>query len=195
MLLDEPTNHLDLEMRQALSRALVEFGGAIMLISHDRHLLRAVCDELLVVHDGTVERFEQTLDDYPSWLAGQKTGSPAVPHRPAAPSGAPTPSQPVNKKLQRQLEAQRRQALKPLADKVRDVEGRLAACREQLEAVDGNLADPALYADPERTREMTRLVRHQAALRAEIELLETQWLDATEALELADTEAAQESLP
>ena len=193
LLLDEPTNHLDLEMRQALSRALVEFGGAIMLISHDRHLLRTVCDELLVVHEGTVERFEQTLDDYPAWLADQKSEPLAASRRSARQGDASAPALPVNKKLQRQLEAQRRQALKPVADKLRDIEGRLAACREQLEALDGKLADPALYADPERTREMTDLVRNQAALRAEVESLETQWLDASEALESAQAEAPTDS--
>jgi ATP-binding cassette subfamily F protein 3 len=164
-----------------------------MLISHDRHLLRTVCDELLVVHEGTVERFEQTLDDYPAWLADQKSEPLAASRRPARQGDASAPALPVNKKLQRQLEAQRRQALKPVADKLRDIEGRLAACREQLEALDGKLADPALYADPERTREMTDLVRNQAALRAEVESLETQWLDASEALESAQAEAPTDS--
>jgi ATP-binding cassette subfamily F protein 3 len=69
LLLDEPTDHLDLDMRQALSRALVDFSGAIVLISHDRHLLRSVCDELLVVHDGAVDVFDRELDQYPAWLA------------------------------------------------------------------------------------------------------------------------------
>ena len=66
LLLDEPTNHLDLEMRHALCVALLEYSGALVVISHDRHLLRTVCDELLVVHNGTVDRFKQTLDDFPS---------------------------------------------------------------------------------------------------------------------------------
>jgi ATP-binding cassette subfamily F protein 3 len=190
LLLDEPTNHLDLEMRQALSRALVEFGGAIVLISHDRHLLRTVCDELLVVHDGTVDRFDQTLDDYPAWLAEQKiTAQTASP--PARPQGHdPAPAPPASKKLQRQLEAQRRLALKPVTDRVRNIERRLADRRTEIEALEKKLADPALYSDPDRTREMTGLVREQASLRAEIESLETQWLDASEALEAADAQTA-----
>jgi ATP-binding cassette subfamily F protein 3 len=182
LLLDEPTNHLDLEMRQALSRALVEFTGAILVISHDRHLLRTVCDELLLVHDGSVERFDQTLDDYPAWLAEQQStqlkseqaGSPAVP--------------PASRKLQRQQEAQRRLALKPLADRVRDIEQQMAASRSQLEALSENLANPELYADPGRTGEMTELVREQAALRSRLESLETAWLEAYEALESARAE-------
>ena len=68
LLLDEPTNHLDLEMRQALSVALIEYTGALVVISHDRHLLRSVCDELLIVHDGIVDRFKRSLDEYPAWL-------------------------------------------------------------------------------------------------------------------------------
>ncbi|HET6564673.1 MAG TPA: ATP-binding cassette domain-containing protein, partial [Xanthomonadales bacterium] len=72
LLLDEPTNHLDLEMRQALSLALADFEGALIVIAHDRHLLRSVCDELLIVHDGIVEPFDQTLDDYSAWLAQQE---------------------------------------------------------------------------------------------------------------------------
>ncbi len=73
LLLDEPTNHLDLEMRQALSVALIEYSGALVVISHDRHLLRSVCDELLIVHDGSVERFTQSIDDYPAWLQARES--------------------------------------------------------------------------------------------------------------------------
>ena len=72
LLLDEPTNHLDLEMRQALSIALIEYTGALVVISHDRHLLRSVCDELLIVHDGIVDRFSRSLDEYPAWLKEQQ---------------------------------------------------------------------------------------------------------------------------
>jgi ATP-binding cassette subfamily F protein 3 len=190
LLLDEPTNHLDLEMRQALSLALVEFGGAIVLISHDRHLLRTVCDELLVVHDGTVERFDLTLDDYPTWLAEQKiTAQSASPL--TGPQGHdPAPATPANKKLQRRLEAQRRLALKPVTDRVRKIESHLADRRTEIEALEKKLADPTLYSDPDRTPDVTGLVREQAALRAEIESLETQWLEASEALEAANAQAA-----
>ena len=74
LLLDEPTNHLDLEMRQALSVALIEYTGALVVISHDRHLLRSVCDELLIVHDGIVDRFKRSLDEYPAWLKERELG-------------------------------------------------------------------------------------------------------------------------
>ena len=113
LLLDEPTNHLDLEMRQALSVALIEYTGALVVISHDRHLLRSVCDELLIVHDGIVDRFTLSLDDYPSWLKEQEEKSDQ-----AAAKWQDEPTKPVNKKQQRQEQAQRRQRLKPLYDEV-----------------------------------------------------------------------------
>jgi ATP-binding cassette subfamily F protein 3 len=192
LLLDEPTNHLDLEMRQALCRALVDFGGAIVLISHDRHLLRSVCDELLVVHDGVVDRFDHGLDDYPTWLTERQSRGPrgksaampdaradAVDPERAAEAGA------VNRKQQRQLDARRRQALKPLSDRVKAVELGLAARRAALGRLEARLADPDLYNDPARKEEIAGLMREQGDLRSALEALETDWLDASEALERA----------
>jgi len=104
LLLDEPTNHLDLEMRLALSRALVDYSGALVVISHDRHLLRSVCDELLIVHDGRVDQFDRSLDDYPAWLREQQAGESSA-------KTAPTPQDragAVNRKRQRQIEARQR---------------------------------------------------------------------------------------
>jgi len=191
LLLDEPTNHLDLEMRQALSRALVDYGGAIVLISHDRHLLRTVCDDLLVVHKGTVQRFGGSLDDYPAWLAEQRSVPPTAATRaqPGEPpqQNTPGPSQPASRKVQRQLEARRRQLLKPLADRVRETERQLARCREDLATLESALADPSLYSEPDRKVEMTAMLRERAELNGRIDLLETTWLEASEALERADT--------
>jgi len=180
LLLDEPTNHLDLEMRLALSVALVEYSGALVVISHDRHLLRSVCDELLVVHGGTVERFNQTLDDYPAWLKEQQIQADAdAPFRSTTKNMERQPS----KKQARQLEAQRRQRLKPLLDRVRDIEQRLAASRMELEILEKQLADESLYTDPGRKEEMTGLIRQQGPIKALMETLEWEWLEASEALE------------
>ena len=180
LLLDEPTNHLDLEMRLALSVALVEYSGALVVISHDRHLLRSVCDELLVVHKGTVERFNQTLDDYPAWLKEQQIQADA-----AAParSTAKTMERQLSKKQTRQLEAQRRQRLKPLLDRVRDVEKLLAENRMELEILEKRLADETLYTDPGRKEELTGLIRQQGVIKASMETCEWEWLEASEALE------------
>jgi ATP-binding cassette subfamily F protein 3 len=153
LLLDEPTNHLDLEMRQALSVALIEYTGALVVISHDRHLLRSVCDELLIVHDGLVDRF--------------------------------SPAKSVNKKQQRQEQAQQRQRLKPLHDKVRQVEKELAQSRSTLNQLEVRLADESIYADASRKDELTQLIQEQAAAKSAIESLEWEWLEVSEKLEQA----------
>ena len=180
LLLDEPTNHLDLEMRQALSVALIEYTGALVVISHDRHLLRSVCDELLIVHDGIVDRFNRSLDDYPTWLKEQDEKADQV-----AAKWQDEPARPVNKKQQRQEQAQRRQRLKPLYDKVRDIEKDLASCRSKLSDFDARLADEAIYADTDRKDELKELVQHQAAVKTQIDALEWEWLEASETLEKA----------
>jgi len=179
LLLDEPTNHLDLEMRQALSIALIEYSGALVVISHDRHLLRSVCDELLIVHDGIVDRFKRSLDEYPTWLKEQEQGQDQKSN--ISPPGSSTKS--VNKKRQRQQQAQRRERLKPLYDKIRDIEKRLASNRSRLDDLNSQLADESIYGDPARKDELTQLVQEQANVTAEIEALEWNWLETSETLE------------
>ena len=180
LLLDEPTNHLDLEMRQALSIALVEYSGALVVISHDRHLLRSVCDELLVINNGTIEHFNQAVDDYPAWLKEQKFQTDAAN---TAPSTVQNMKRQPGKKQARQLEAQRRQQLKPLLDRVRDVEKRLAANRMELEMLEKCLADATLYTDPGRKEELTILIKQQGLIKTTMESLEWEWLEASEALD------------
>lgn len=180
LLLDEPTNHLDLEMRQALSVALIEYTGALVVISHDRHLLRSVCDELLIVHDGIVDRFTRSLDDYPAWLREQEEKAEE-----AVAKWQEGPAKVVNKKQQRQEQAQRRKQLKPLFDKVRNVEKELAACRLRLTEFETRLADESIYVDSGRKDELTQLVKDQATEKSKIESLEWEWLEASEKLEEA----------
>ncbi len=178
LLLDEPTNHLDLEMRQALSVALIEYTGALVVISHDRHLLRSVCDELLIVHDGIVDRFNRSLDEYPAWLREQEKMSEQ-----AAAKWQNGPARTVNKKQQRQEQAQRRQRLKPLYDRVRDVETELTENRSRLTELEARLADESIYLDASRKDELTQLVQDQAAAKSAIESLEWEWIEASENLE------------
>jgi ATP-binding cassette subfamily F protein 3 len=180
LLLDEPTNHLDLEMRQALSVALIEYTGALVVISHDRHLLRSVCDELLIVHDGIVDRFTRSIDDYPTWLREQEDKAEQ-----AAAKWQDAPAKSVNKKQQRQEQAQRRQRLKPLYDKVRDLEKELERLRLTLTELDARLSDESIYADQTRKDELPQLVREQAEVKSTIESLEWEWLEASEKLEQA----------
>jgi ATP-binding cassette subfamily F protein 3 len=180
LLLDEPTNHLDLEMRQSLSIALIEYTGALVVISHDRHLLRSVCDELFIVHDGGVDRFDQSLDDYPAWLREKEEESAH-----AAGRTRNTPAASVNKKQQRQEQAEQRRRLKPLVDEVRRVEAALAEARARLMEFESRLADESIYQDPGRADELQDLFRAQADARSTIESLEWAWLEASEALERA----------
>jgi ATP-binding cassette subfamily F protein 3 len=180
LLLDEPTNHLDLEMRQALSVALIEYTGALVVISHDRHLLRSVCDELLIVHDGIVDRFHRSLDDYPAWLREQEEKSEQ-----AVAKWNDGAAKSVNKKQQRRDQAEQRQRLKPLHDKVREVEKALASNRSRLTDLETRLADESIYADPNRKDELTRLIQDQAEVKSTIESLEWEWLEASEKLEQA----------
>ena len=177
LLLDEPTNHLDLEMRQALSMALVEYEGALVLISHDRHLLRMVCDELVIVHDGEVEVFDESLDEYSAWLARRESIKPSsFPEQPG------TGKSPGRREV-RQQEAQRRVELKPLTDRVRKLEGEMTNLREQLQALELHLADEGLYRDGTRKSELTGLLKTQAGHKVALEQLEWDWLEASEALE------------
>jgi ATP-binding cassette subfamily F protein 3 len=182
LLLDEPTNHLDLEMRQALSVALIEYTGALVVISHDRHLLRSVCDELLIVHDSIVDRFSRSLDDYPAWLKEQQgnDNKPAGDQREAE-----KPKPQVNKKQLRQQEAQRRQRLKPLTDKVRAIDKQLESGRAKLAAIEERLTDDTIYSNPDHQADLAELVSKQASLKAAIDALECQWLEASEAVEKA----------
>jgi ATP-binding cassette subfamily F protein 3 len=181
LLLDEPTNHLDLDMRQALSMALAEYSGAIVVISHDRHLLRSVCDELLIVHNGGVARFDRSLDEYTAWLQEQQPETGPGQKKTARKESA---TQAARKDRRRQ-EAQRRLELKPFSDRVRNLEHQIGEHRSRLDRIDEKLADAGLYSDPGRRDELTGLMRDQAGLKSSIAKMESDWLEASEALEQA----------
>jgi len=169
-------------MRQALSVALIEYTGALVVISHDRHLLRSVCDELMIVHDGIVDRFNRSLDEYPAWLKEQQANADQTID---GQTENKSPKRQANRKQQRKNEAQRRQRLKPLLDKVRDIERQLATSREKLEVVEKNLADESIYTDSERNTELADLVKNQATLKSAIDTLEWEWMEASEEVETA----------
>jgi ATP-binding cassette subfamily F protein 3 len=133
---------------------------------------------LLIVHDGIVDRFNRSLDDYPAWLREQEEKAEQ-----ALTKWKESPAKSVNRKQQRQEQAQRRKRLKPLYDKVRDVETDLASNRSRLAELEARLADEAIYANPDRQDELTQLVREQATIKSAIESLEGEWLEASEKLE------------
>ncbi len=176
LLLDEPTNHLDLEMRHALSVALQDFQGAMVVVSHDRHLLRSVTDQLLLVAEGKVQPFDGDLDDYRNWLTEQKK----IDNK----SQEPETILSVSRKDQRKLDAERRQKFKPLFDALKKAESQVEKLLEQQKQLEAQLADPALYADNEKSR-LKQLIESKAQLAKDLEQAEMAWLDAEELLENA----------
>jgi ATP-binding cassette, subfamily F, member 3 len=192
MLLDEPTNHLDLEMRQALTVALQEYDGAVVLVSHDRHLLRTVADELYVVHDGRAETFDGDLDDYAKWLGETEKASEkdALNRRAAKEAAAELSNGGSNasvetaeeRKQRKREEAERRNRLTPLRAAVEKCEkelDRLAKLQAELQA---QLESPEIYAESAKDR-LRKLTEQQGRLSREVEQVEAQWLEHSERLE------------
>ena len=176
LLLDEPTNHLDLDMREALADALADFDGALVLVSHDRHLLGLVCDSFWRVADGMVESFDGDLDDYARWLKSRGSANKkAVKARAVAPVEV-VPE--VSPEERRRHTAERREQDKTSRQRIKRVENRTAAIEAELAELEAKLADPATYNGP--TSEMMRLGQRQAELRHEKEALETEWLELLE---------------
>ncbi|MCU0834912.1 MAG: ATP-binding cassette domain-containing protein [Chromatiaceae bacterium] len=180
LLLDEPTNHLDLDMRQALSEALQEFDGALVVVSHDRHLLRVTSDELLLVDAGQVAPFEGDLDDYPAWL-GRRQAQAEAPTATAASS--------ASRREQRRQDAEQRRRLQPLRSQLQRLEARLAALSEARASIERTLADPELYQPAAKPR-LLALLREKQQLTSELEEVEGEWLETGEALERQEREAS-----
>lgn len=175
LLLDEPTNHLDLEMRLALTLALQEFSGAVVVVSHDRHLLKSTTDEFLLVADGRIQEFDGDLEDYARWLVDFRARQ--APSAPAAPAGDKT-----DKRAQRQAAAALRQQLAPHKREADKLEKELGKVHEQLAELEQRLGDSALY-EASRKDELRDLLARQATLKARESELEESWLMALETLE------------
>ncbi len=171
IILDEPTNHLDIDSRALLIEALNEFSGAVVLISHDRHLIDATAERLWLVADGTVRPFDADLDEYRRLVTGEARRNSAE------------PGDKRGKTDQRRDRAARRQSLQPLARKIKDSEKLMEKIRARIEEIDSRLADPALYAtDPDRAG---RLARSRSELVAELARSEEVWLELSESYEAA----------
>ncbi|MCP8900457.1 ATP-binding cassette domain-containing protein [Gilvimarinus xylanilyticus] len=182
LLLDEPTNHLDLEMRQALTMALQDFEGAVIVVSHDRHLLRNTVDEWLLVAEGQVREFDGTLDDYHQWLSDHNRRSQSESLNVADSEVAVAVEPAQDKKAQRQEAAARREQLKPLTNRIKKLEAQMEKLESELAQVEQTLADTSLYEDSEKDRLQT-LLQRQASLRESVDDTEEQWLEAQEELE------------
>ncbi len=183
LLLDEPTNHLDLEMRLALTMALQDFAGAVLVVSHDRHLLKSTTDEFLLVADGRVQEFDGDLEDYARWLIDfrlrQQPGSSA---EPAADK--------TDKRAQRQAAAALRQQLAPHKREADKLEKALGQLHEQLASVEAKLGDGAIY-EAARKDELRDALAEQAKLKSREGELEEAWMAALEQLETLEQQLAQ----
>ncbi|WP_435038420.1 ATP-binding cassette domain-containing protein [Pseudomonas neuropathica] len=180
LLLDEPTNHLDLEMRLALTMALQEFSGAVLVVSHDRHLLKSTTDNFYLVADGKVEEFDGDLEDYARWLVEYRQRNAPVSNTPVNPDK-------TDKKAQRQAAAALRQQLAPHKREADKLEAELGKLHEKLAKVDASLGDSDIY-EPARKNELRDLLAEQAKLKVREGELEEAWMEALEVLESMQAE-------
>jgi ATP-binding cassette subfamily F protein 3 len=184
LLLDEPTNHLDLEMRLALTMALQAFEGAVLVVSHDRHLLKSTTDEFLLVADGRVQAFDGDLDDYARWLTDYRARQAAS----AAPSTEAAADK-TDKRAQRQVAAALRQQLAPHKKAADTLEKELGGLHEKLARLETRLGDAALY-EAARKDELRELLADQVRLKEREAALEEAWLAALEQLESLEQQLA-----
>ncbi|WP_455205592.1 ribosomal protection-like ABC-F family protein [Kaarinaea lacus] len=173
LLLDEPTNHLDLEMRHALTVALQDYQGALVVVSHDRFLLRSVCDQFYLVHAGQAQPFDGDLNDYRQWL---KDSAPQDSANEVKEVGG------VSKKQQRQANAEKRKQLQPLKNQLKKAEAKLEQLNQEKLTTDARLADSALY-EVSNKQELATLLKQQARVQQELAEVEEQCLELMEKLE------------
>ena len=180
LLLDEPTNHLDLDMRQALTEALVDYQGSLVVVSHDRHLLRNTVEEFYLVHDKQVEEFNGDLEDYAKWLNEVNVQS-AVKNNDVLKTENENSSQ--NRKEQKRREAELRQQSAPLRKKIAQFEIEMEKLATRLSQIEQQLADGELY-DSQNKEKLTALLNEQVQLKKNLEIVETDWLVTQEELEV-----------
>jgi ATP-binding cassette subfamily F protein 3 len=197
LLLDEPTNHLDLEMRQALTMALQNFDGAIVVVSHDRHLLRNTVDDFWLVNDGRVTEYDGDLEDYERWLADRRKDETEAPRRQsdAAPEAGVQVSAAVaavgenaeDRKARKRAEAAIRQKLSPFRKQQAALEKEMDRLQSTLVTLEQDLSDPELYADQGK-QALKELLGQQAAAKSRLADVEAEWLEITETVEDLESE-------
>jgi len=179
LLLDEPTNHLDLEMREALAEALQDFSGAMVIVSHDRHLLNSSCDQLVLVNQQTVSEFPLSLDEYPRWLSEQNSNRL---NDSSAPDNSNNTSGNMSGKDRKRIEAEQRQKTQPLRNKIKKLENTLEKLTEEISSINQQLSDNTIYAE-ENKQKLQQLLLKKADLEKSHEETELEWLDVNEELE------------
>lgn len=183
LLMDEPTNHLDLDMRQALTQALISFEGAIVVVSHDRHLLRSTTDDLYLVHDGQVEPFEGDLDDYQQWLVDQnRQETQANKTQPDQETTNASNLTAQDKKEQKRKEAEFRQQTQPLRKKLTTLESKMDKLSQELTAIETELSDSQIY-EAKNKATLTDCLNRQSIAKSALEEVEMAWMELQEKLE------------
>jgi ATP-binding cassette subfamily F protein 3 len=182
LLLDEPTNHLDLDMRYALSTALQDFSGAMVVVSHDRHLLRTVTDEFYLVNAGHVELFEGDLDDYRVWMKDVSKPADNMVNN----DNTTTKIDSLNKKQQRQKSAESRKQIQTLHNQVKKLEAQIEILTSKKAEIQEQLADNSLYT-AENKEVLKQIIETQSNLDGQLLSLEQQWLDVSEKIESSQT--------
>jgi ATP-binding cassette, subfamily F, member 3 len=184
LLLDEPTNHLDLDMRQALTEALIDFDGALVVVSHDRHLLRSTTDEFYLVHDHKVEPFDGDLNDYQKWLAeSQKNDNQSNDEINSAKKESSHNTSAQDRKEQKRKQAELRAQMQPIKKQLQKEEQMLDKLTSQLKFIEEKLSDPTIYEVNKKT-ELTALLLKQSQLKNQLEETELQWLELQQQLEV-----------
>ncbi len=183
LLLDEPSNHLDVETREALATALAEFEGSVLMVSHDRHLLRTTVDSFWIVADGTVAEFDGDLEDYQQWLANRQQQQKREERDERSQQQSDNS---INRKEQKRFEAEERQrkaALrKPLEKRLAIVEAQVEKNQTRIAEIDGFIADESFYSD-ERRDERVKLLEEHGTLTRETQSLEEEWMTLLEQIE------------
>jgi ATP-binding cassette subfamily F protein 3 len=176
LVLDEPTNHLDLDMRHAMEVALQTYEGAVLLVSHDRHLLRNTVEELLLVHDGKVDEYREDLDTYEQWvLSSYRQSDKTTPMATATTTDN-------SRREQRVEAAAQRAALRPLMKNIQKTEKTMAEIESELAAIQERLGDGELY-DGDRKNELAGLLKKQGVLKSRATELEELWFEQQHTLE------------
>ena len=181
LLLDEPTNHLDLDMRLALSMALQEFTGAMVIVSHDRHMLKTVTDKLILVDSGKATEFEGDLDDYAVWLQNRFRAEEAASQSADEPAAAHSAA---GRKDQRRESAEKRKRLQPLKQQVDKLEKAMDKLNQRKTALEAQLSDPDIYSDAHKNK-LKQLLLDKSTVDAQLEEIEVAWMEASEAYETA----------
>ncbi|ENU29487.1 MULTISPECIES: ATP-binding cassette domain-containing protein [unclassified Acinetobacter] len=187
LILDEPTNHLDLDMRHALSMALQDFNGAVVLVSHERQLITSVCDELLLVHAGKCTEFDGDLQDYAKWLREARQQQINAQKALQKTSTTQMTSVKLDKEAQRKAAVRHRELTRPIRKNIEKTEGQIEKLQPRLAEIENLLADTALY-EESRKDDLIKLMNEQNELKAKLELHEEQLL--TLMMELEELESA-----